>query len=527
MKVHRILTIPALLAAILFYSAACESTVNNNFEESLAPYLELEAIQGASNTTITIRKGDSVGMESYFAFDVSNISNNAIVKEGLKEGWCLEWHKPIGSNGDIHRGIDTYSTYGSETWKPLNYLLSIKNQLKAEDPSLTYKEIQVSIWSLIEEPRFDLDQVMASGNMPSRMLTNGQPNFSIEKVKAIIKKVRLESSNYTYSASTPYLIYAHTNDNSQNGGFLTCDNPSGELCEGFYSITGSVYIDANSSSQKDSNESGAQNVSVTVIDQHGNEISQTTSSDGSFSFTVFTGDKETQYTLEVRETNSSSEDFNEQLFDSHSSTTPVTQSITIDSENITGIHFGFTPQVAKLIQEFENGTILLNTEEPKFWRKQLLLAINSIRTPGRGNTGEDIPAAEVSSQLLIGYLTDIENLLLDNPFQFGSNKLKSAYDILNKPAKTDLEKLLVQLLTAELNVLSGRGSGSLDLDLALMAFGESAAVELSGGSIENNLINRMMLPGTKSSLQVAVLDAEPLLRTFNLSGGGGGGIGPR
>ncbi|MDZ7755074.1 hypothetical protein [Rhodohalobacter sp.] len=369
MKSHRILTIPALFAAILLFMAACESTINNSFEDSIAPYVELEAVEGASNTTFTIHKGDAKGMNSYFAFDVSDVTNNTIVKEGLTEGWCLEWNKPITSNGDVHRGIDNYSTYGSETWRPLNYLLSIKNRLIAEDPSITYKEIQVSIWSLIEEPRFDLDEVLASGNMPSDMLTDGQPNFSIEKVKAIVEKVRLENSVYTYSPNSPYLIFAHTGDDSQNGGFLTCDNPDTEFCEGFYTISGSVYIDANEDEIKNDLESGAQNVTVTITDPHGNTIEQTTSSTGEFSFDVYTGDAETEYTIEVLEMTDDPDDFNEGLFTNYTPTSSGPFTITIVSDNVSGVNFGFAPQIEKMIEQFEEGTITLKTENFKVLEK--------------------------------------------------------------------------------------------------------------------------------------------------------------
>jgi len=524
MKLHRFLTIPALFAAILLYSTACESTVNNSFEESIAPYVELEAVEGASNTTFTIHKGEAKGMNSFFAFDVSDVNNNTIVKEGLTEGWCLEWNKPITSNGDVHRGIDNYSTYGSEKWRPLNYLLSIKNRLIAEDPSITYKEIQVSIWSLIEEPRFDLDEVLASDNMPSSMMTDGRPNFSIEKVKAIVEKVRLENSSYTYSPNSPYLIFAHTGDDSQNGGFLTCDNPDTEFCEGFYTISGSVFVDTNEDELKNSIESGAQNVTISITDSHGNTIDQTTSSTGEYSFDVYTGEAETDYTIEVLEMTDDPNDFNEGLFTNYTPTTPIVQTVTIDNENISGINFGFSPQVEKMIQQFDEGTITLNTESSKFWRKQMRLAINTVRNPGRGIKGEDIPALDISTELLTSYLIEIENLLLPEPFKFGSNKFQSAFDILNLPENSTSNRLLIELLTAELNVVSGRGSGNLDFDLALLGFAESIAADFFSTSpaVRLNLNSTIeTLPTPNESSLSTTEDAIGLLSSFNRSGSGG------
>jgi len=109
-------------------------------------------------------------------------------------------------------------------------------------------------------------------------------------------------------------------------------------------------------------------------------------------------------------------------------------------------------------------------------------------------------------------------------------------------------------------VVSGRGSGSVDFDLALIAFGESAAVELMGGgeelraamkteptsadvlpefdSVKTAEDARALLRETLNSAvsetesmpitsSATTDDAEPLLRSFNRSGGGGGSVGPR
>jgi len=154
MKTKSIITITMLL--FMGVLSSCTDSVNTDIEDTLAPYLELEAIEEASNTTLTIQRGTAAGLDSYFAFDVSNIETNGIISEGMVEGWCLEWDKPIAQNNDRHDGVEAYSTFGSEKWKPVNYLMSIKDRLKREDPSLTYKEIQIALWSLIDVPRFNV-----------------------------------------------------------------------------------------------------------------------------------------------------------------------------------------------------------------------------------------------------------------------------------------------------------------------------------------------------------------------------------
>ena len=547
--------------------ASCDNSLNTDIEDTLAPYLELEAINEASNTTLTIQRGTSAGLDSYFAFDVSNVGSNGLISEGMVEGWCLEWDKPIAQNNDRHDGIKAYSTFGSETWKPVNYLMSIKEKLKREDPNLTYREIQVAMWSLIDVPRFDVDEVLAAGRMPSRMMTNGQPNFSVSKVKDIVDLVRSNSEAYVYSEITPYMVFARTADDSQNGGFVPCESGDASQCEGYVSVSGSVYVDGNGDELKNSSESGIQNVTVTLTDESGAKHFAQSESDGYYSFVVYTGDEETNFMLEIEQATDNSEDFNEGLFDTHNPTTSISGiSITTTEDNVSGINFGFEPKVEDLIIAFIGNdevepTIVTNAEPRLFWIKQLLFGLASELGMSAGILSEEIPT-EVPMSLLLEHLDDIENLLQVNPFQFGQNKIYSALLTIVKN-DSDLDRLLAELLTAELNVVSDRGTGSVDLDLALMAFGESSAIDLSGSlpglsaTMKVETTNADGMPDFKSirtmedakkmlyqikasqigtaSVTTGIMplrssvsseDAEPLLRAFNLSGGGGGSVGP-
>lgn len=213
--------IVVFMALILgtLYMGACQDNVNTTMEDSVAPYMELQAIEEASNTTITVNQGENKGLDSYFAFDMSNLQSGGIVKEGLTEGWCLEWDKPIRQNNDVHHGIEMFNTFGSTTWKPANYLMNIKDELKAEDPELTFREIQVALWTLIETPSFDLDKALQNGDMPERMMADGQPNFNIDKVKEINSRVRSEVSQFEYNPGSSYILFSNMKD-EQNGGIV-------------------------------------------------------------------------------------------------------------------------------------------------------------------------------------------------------------------------------------------------------------------------------------------------------------------
>lgn len=337
-----------------------------------------------------------------------------------------------------------------------------------------------------------------------------------QSAKLAVNEIKWEAS----ISSTSSRDYSITYNGDLPVGYIDATVESGNdtdtqevpgPCKGVYTISGSVYVDGDVDQQKGINESGIQNVSVFLVDIDGNEVSRKTTSSGSYLFTVATGNSSTNFTVEVRPTTSEISDFNEQLFDTYTATTnPPSKRVTVNNTDVRDTNFGFVPQTQKLIQQFEDGTILLKTEEPKFWIKQLRFA--------RNNNANGV----VPKDSIVTYLIEIEQLLLETPFQFGTNKIDAALDILTKPIKTDLESLLVQLLTAELNIVSGRGSDSEDFDLALAAFGEAAAVleaEVSGSSLQRTSISDISISAAISSYTI---QAESLLTSFNSTGSGGG-----
>lgn len=311
----------------------------------------------------------------------------------------------------------------------------------------------------------------------------------------------------TYSGDLPVGFVDATVESGNDTATMEVPGP----CKGIYTISGSVYVDGNTNQLKDLSESGLRNVTVQLTDGAGQTWTRTTTDIGSYLFTVYTGSSAVDFTVEVPPATAEAGDFNEQLFDTYTPTTdPPSKPVTVNGADVSGTDFGFAPQTQKLIQQFEDGTIALDTEEPKFWIKQLRFAKKNNKN------------AEVSAADLNGYLAAIEELLLEDPFQFGDNKIDEALDVLTRPIRTDLESLLVQLLTAELNVLSGRGSNSLEFDLALLAYGEAAAFEEAAAgtaSLQKNLAGSVSSSATVTSL---TSDAESLLTSYNFSGGGGG-----
>lgn len=172
-----------LLAGILLSLSSCEQSSQVNLSESFKHIKTVTPIQGAQNTTLSLQA--EVNTSSFFDVTLEDGS--------VRKGWCVEWNDEY-IEGE-QKGVKFYSTKGQPAWKTLNYFMSIKDQLKLDDPSLTYREIQVIIWSLIENPAFDVDKISEYEHMPSSIYSNGQAHFDVQKVKNIVADVRSHTSS--------------------------------------------------------------------------------------------------------------------------------------------------------------------------------------------------------------------------------------------------------------------------------------------------------------------------------------------
>lgn len=207
MKIRSHFILLLLTLAISFSVISCEifSQDEEQITETLNVAEEVSLISGAENASITVNK-DS---QAFFRIEFGDIEPNEVIQNGTGEGWCIDWQTPIDSEGGTYSGIELYSTYQVEQWKPVNYLLNIKEDLLANDPEITNFEIQLAIWSFRANPEFNLDEV-ALEDLPDRMVTEGEPNFSYEKVEEITGMVEAGYEGFTYSSGTKFAVIAST-----------------------------------------------------------------------------------------------------------------------------------------------------------------------------------------------------------------------------------------------------------------------------------------------------------------------------
>lgn len=218
MKVNLLGGFLILIISMLFVTA-CDNNVSPGLEDSLELFSNLQEVEEANNISLQINKGTDPVNDAYFNVDISDVLPNESIKNVSVGAWCLEWKKSLKSNNDVHQGVKAFETLSNDRWKPLNYLFSIQNELKAQYPekgTLTYREMQAVVWTLAGHmgiaPEFNVDK-LEDKELPSRLRENGKANFDRNTVKEISQMV-LENYSSSNVASGGFAL--QTADDQQN-----------------------------------------------------------------------------------------------------------------------------------------------------------------------------------------------------------------------------------------------------------------------------------------------------------------------
>ncbi len=219
-----------------------------------------------------------------------------------------------------------------------------------------------------------------------------------------------------------------------------------------------VFFDANRNGVFDSHEMGFDGIGVTLCREAG-DVTQQTDDDG---FTDFGVQGLGDYCIEVTDGGEYG------LLEYWTSTTGTSWEFTIteDSESPLDFYFGFYPDTCKIERDLGDGITGCN-HTIGFWRHNCRSAI-------RGkHCGVQVPRAT-----LLAFLAAVEDLgPYDDPYDLGDSKLARAYRYLHprRSGNRPIDKLLRQLLAAELNWVSGFSSSMPKLEWAIIWWGEWVA----------------------------------------------------
>ncbi len=203
MKKSGVLAIATILVGVLFAFSSCEQSTSTEFDESFNVIQNVSSIAGAQDVSMDLKNNRN---QAHFTVEFSNIEPNNLINNGTKEAWCIEWDDNVTEG--TQNGAKLYSTRGQEGWQELNYFLTIKDQLKNQDPDLTWKEIQVVIWSLVQHKPFDVDEIPNYQNFDSQFYEDGEYKFDVQKVKNIVNTVKSDLLSPNKLKESSFGVYA-------------------------------------------------------------------------------------------------------------------------------------------------------------------------------------------------------------------------------------------------------------------------------------------------------------------------------
>jgi len=290
------------------------------------------------------------------------------------------------------------------------------------------------------------------------------------------------------------------------------------VLEETFDIAGTVFVDADVDQTQASYELGIGNVVVELLDGTDPVATVTTGGDGTFLLTAPAGN----YTVNIPY-GLTPDDFNYDLAASFDPTSGLTAAVTVGPEAL-GLEFGFVPRPDDIIADIETGVLPSNALPIDYWLKVLrrtIIAENSGRQAnGHGNGSHEgheawgHPGWYPSPEQMMGLIYQIEGLFLPEPYQFtDGNEVEEAYELLRRKQKTDLGKLLQEMLVTELNYAAGLGLISEDDRLGvLISWGEA-------------LVNINPDDGAKSGDKAFINDIRKAKLVFEaVNTGGGGGV---
>jgi hypothetical protein len=191
--------ITSLLLIVIIGGISCKKVTTGNSTEiidSLEPIEAVTPVESGENVTLIVNI--NAGKQAYFDLEFENIQSNSIIGNGEWDGWCIDVFKSIDSSDGEYNNVKLFSTDLVEKWMPINYLLNIQDELRADDEELTWLEIQVAVWSLRAYPKFNLDEVTLT-DLPGQFHKDGEPLFSYEKVEDILALVDSEYKEFDYT----------------------------------------------------------------------------------------------------------------------------------------------------------------------------------------------------------------------------------------------------------------------------------------------------------------------------------------
>ena len=202
-----------ILLALAFFSCEIDKNPVKSFDEVAARVPDVELISGAENATVTV---NMERQDSYFSVTIDNTSDH----NGVYNAWCAQLDVSI-QLGKEHAGTKLYAGERDKLFNKLRYVINKRSLYEAELSGLSWRDIQVAFWVLLETENYDLAAI--ESYIPSNF-----GSYNADYVNEILTDVRANEADIALLTGGSQIIYYQV-DNNQNGIIIP---PPCEPCKG-------------------------------------------------------------------------------------------------------------------------------------------------------------------------------------------------------------------------------------------------------------------------------------------------------
>lgn len=174
---------------------ACESTTTvDGLEDSLSDIPNLNLIEGAEQVVATVNKDRRT---SNFMIKLDGMEDKSGIEAGEYAAFCALWDTPINSSNGSYGNVSLHSIEGESYWQGVNYLVNNVDRYFEENEDLTWLEVQIALWSIMDHKKFDLNNIPRN-ELPVYVRDGG---FDQGLIDAMLNDV--EQNKETFDISVP------------------------------------------------------------------------------------------------------------------------------------------------------------------------------------------------------------------------------------------------------------------------------------------------------------------------------------
>lgn len=146
-----------LLLLIAAGLTACDTTNNvDGIEESLDDIPNLNLIEGAESVVATVNRDRN---KSNFTIRLDGMEETSGISKGEYPAFCALWDVAIDSNNGSYGNVKLHSIDNEPYWKGVNYLVNNIESYEEQYEDLSWLEIQIALWSIMDHKKFDLNTI--------------------------------------------------------------------------------------------------------------------------------------------------------------------------------------------------------------------------------------------------------------------------------------------------------------------------------------------------------------------------------